>query len=85
MSKNTENTENAGTLPPVFPGKPINPRDGRSARRLLGRVIVAFQKGEIDNQNAKDLAYLLSVYVQMCQQVEIEERLKKLEALSGKQ
>lgn len=66
-----------GTTP--YPRKPVVVRDARSAKRLLGRLIVALQKREITGCEAKDLCYLLSVYVQIHRESDLEERIVKLE------
>lgn len=57
----------------------INVTNLKSAKRLLSKLISKFISGEIINQDAKDLAYLVSVYVSVVKDVEIEERIKKLE------
>jgi predicted nucleotidyltransferase len=51
----------------------------KDAKRLMSRLLVAFQRGDTDNRDAKDLAYLLSVYVQIVKDSEIEERIAMLE------
>jgi len=51
----------------------------RKAKRLLSKLISDFMAGKITNQNAKDLAYLISIYVTITKEVEIEERIKALE------
>lgn len=43
-------------------------------------MIYEFQLGKIENQSAKDLTYMLMTYVNICTQVDFEERLSKLEA-----
>jgi len=59
--------------------KPVRVKNLKDAKKLLGRLLVAFQRGEIGGRDAKDLAYLLSVWVQIVKDVELEERLKNLE------
>jgi len=51
----------------------------KSAKRLLSKLISRFISGEIKNQDAKDLAYLVSVYVSVVKDAEIEQRIKSLE------
>lgn len=51
----------------------------KSAKRLLSKLISKFISGGIINQDAKDLAYLVSIYVSVVKDAEIEERIKKLE------
>lgn len=59
----------------------FNPKvkDLKSAKRLLGRLISKFISGDIKNQDAKDLAYLLSIFVSIEKDSVIEERIKSLE------
>ena len=59
--------------------KPIRVKNLKDAKKLISRLLVAFQREEIDGRNAKDLAYLLSVFIQICKDVELEDRLTKLE------
>lgn len=63
--------------------RPIKIRKVDDARKLLARAILAFQKGQLDNRDAKDLCYLLSQYVsiatQITTQIEIEDRLRAIE------
>ena len=68
-----------GSTPSALERKPIVVRDARSAKRLLGRLIVAMQKREILRSEAKDLCYLLSVFVQIHRDSDLEERIVKLE------
>ena len=59
--------------------KPIRVKNLRDAKKLISRLLVAFQREEIDGRNAKDLAYLLTVFIQIVKDGELEERLTKLE------
>lgn len=68
-----------GSTPSALERKPIVVRDARSAKRLLGRLIVAMQKREVLGSEAKDLCYLLSVFVQIHRDSDLEERIVKLE------
>ena len=78
-----DNSMNDSALLLTPPGtKPIRVTRARDARRLLSRIIISFQKGEISNQNSKDLAYLLSVFIQIHSATDIEDRIKKLEEKS---
>ena len=65
--------------PPSLKEKPIRVRNLKDAKKLIGRLLVAFQREEIDGRNAKDLAYLLTVFIQIVKDVELDERLTKLE------
>lgn len=51
----------------------------KSAKRLMSKLISGFISGKIINQNAKDLAYLVSTFVAIVKDAEIEERIKMLE------
>ena len=64
---------------PRLGGAPIMVRSSRSARRLMGRLIAAFQRGEIDGADARTLSYLVTSYVTCLKADEIEERVKQLE------
>jgi hypothetical protein len=64
---------------PSLLGKPIRISKVRDARRLLGKLILEFQKGNIANQDAKDLCYLVTSYVNVAVQSDFEERLQQLE------
>lgn len=79
----TENTQtiddgnNAGTPPGAM--RPVFVRDIRGAKRLLGRLIVQFQRGTVDSQKARTMAYLLSTFCEICNHSDIEGRIKLLE------
>lgn len=59
--------------------KPIKINKVKDAKRLLSKLIYQFQIGAVDNQDAKDLTYLLVNYVNICVQTDFEQRLEKLE------
>jgi hypothetical protein len=71
----TTGTELALT-PPL---RPVKVRTLRDAKRLLSRTITQLQAGTVTGQAAKDLTYLLSVFVQLVRDYELEERIEKLE------
>ena len=54
-------------------------RNCKDARRLLSRIISDFRAGKILGADAKTMAYLLSVYVQITKDTELEERISRLE------
>ena len=54
-------------------------RSARSAKKYLARLLVAYQKGEIDATNAKTSVYVLSEYLRAVEVSEFEERLAALE------
>jgi hypothetical protein len=74
---------NLAKYPPLLPGKTIPIRTIKDAKRLFTKLISGFQKGQILGKDAKDLAYLLSAYLQTCN-VDLEERVKQLEITAKK-
>lgn len=68
---------------PVLPGKIPRIRTARDARKLFGRLISQFTKGEVASEDARTLCYLLTGYIQACATAEIEERLQALEKAKG--
>ena len=64
---------------------PIRVNNLKSAKRLLSRLIYELQSGAITSQLAKDLTYLLNVYVTTFKTYENELRLTELEALIKKE
>ncbi len=54
-------------------------RSARAAKRYLARLLVAYQRGEIDSTNAKTSVYVLSEFLRAVEVSEFEERLSKLE------
>jgi flagellin-specific chaperone FliS len=53
------------------------------AKRLLSKLILQLQRGDITGQLAKDLTYLLSTFVNIFKTAELEDRIKKLEELQN--
>ena len=66
------------TIPPLR-GRAVHVTKLKDAKRLLSRLITQFQCGEVDSRFAKDLCYLLTSYVSVAKDTEIEERLQLLE------
>lgn len=62
---------------------PIKVNSLKSAKRLLSKLIYELQTGNIDNQKAKDLTYLLISFVNVFKQYEIERRLEEVEKRWG--
>lgn len=57
-----------------------------ACRRSLARITNAYFKGNMDEQTAKTLAYLLNVqlgYWKLIKDIEIEKRLDEIEAKLG--
>jgi len=67
------------TPSPIMPYKPIKVTNTKAAKRLLGRIILCFQKNEIADAQAKTLSYLLSVYCEIGYKQDLEDRVKNLE------
>jgi len=65
------------TLAP--PLRPVKVRSLKDAKRLLSRLIVQLQSGQVTGQAAKDLTYLLSVFLQLVRDHELEQRIKRIE------
>jgi hypothetical protein len=53
------------------------------AKRTLGRLILGFQQGTINSQDAKTMCYLLISFSAMCRDNDLEERIKTLEEKAG--
>lgn len=66
------------------PLRGVRVRTLKDAKRLLSRLITQLQAGTIEGKNAKDLTYVLSVFVQVVKDSDIEERLTKLEEANGR-
>ena len=64
--------------------RPVKVRKLKDAKRLLSRLIVQLQAGTIAGQDAKDLCYLLSTFVQIVRDADLEQRIEKLEAANEK-
>ena len=73
------------TYTPDVKAKPaIKITNLKSAKRLLGRLIYDLQRGTVSSQLAKDLTYLLNVYVNIFKVYENELRLLELEQVVKK-
>jgi hypothetical protein len=51
----------------------------KDARRLLSKLISEFRRGELTSPEARVLTYMLTSYVSIYNQSDLEERLQKLE------
>jgi hypothetical protein len=72
----SDNSKIAGSIPP-FAQKPV--RTAKDAKKMLGKLIHAFQFGHIDNMQARTLTYMLISFAQMVKDTEFEERLEAIE------
>lgn len=88
MEKNTENCLTSSLQKPDLEGKadstppggrPVMVRDVRTAKRLLGKIILQIQRGQILSETARLLTYCLSTYVSICKDHEFEDRLEEIE------
>ena len=83
MKKNTDNKKvfiGKLTSPPPVSSSLTRPvRSAASARRYLSRVLVAYQRGEIDSQNARTSVYVLSEFLRAVEVSGFEERLDAIE------
>jgi len=59
------NNGQSGAIPPPPMRKPIRVRDSKSAKRLLGRLIVQMQRGEVLSEAAKDMTYLINTFISL--------------------
>ncbi len=59
--------------------KPVRVRNLKDAKKLLGRLLVGFQRGEIQGEDARTLCHIISTYIQLVKDVELEARIAELE------
>ena len=71
------NSGNTGKSPPFRLDKA--PRNARQARKYLGRLLSAFQRGLVDDKTTRTSVYILQVMCQVIQTADIESRLVELE------
>ena len=91
--KNSKKLEKSGstpeqkpnTPPPVLPvlDKPVRVSSIRSAKRLLSKLIYALQLRQIDDKTSKTITYLLSVFITIVKEHELEQRIADLEKKMG--
>ena len=55
------------------------PRTAAQAKRLLSKLISGFIRGQVEGENARTLAYLISIFVQIIRDSDFEKRLQALE------
>ena len=83
-SKKLEKSESAPAqkpnAPPLVLERPVKVNNVKQAKKLLSKLIYGLQTGEIDSRKAKDLTYLLSVFITVVKETEFDERLKALES-----
>jgi hypothetical protein len=71
-----ENSKIAASIPP-FAKKPV--RTVQDAKKMLGKLIHAFQFGKIDSAQARTLTYMLISFAQMVKDADLEEWLENIE------
>ena len=79
MKKDTKLIElqtDKGNTPLV---KAVKVRTIKDAKRLMSKLITGFQQGIIAGRDAKDMAYLLTVFLQIVKDFEIEKRIESIE------
>lgn len=59
--------------------KAVKVRTIKDAKRLMSKLITAFQEKTIDGRDAKDMAYLLTVFLQIVKDFELEKRVEEIE------
>lgn len=85
MKKNTkliESQKDKGNTPLV---KAVKVRTIKDAKRLMSKLITGFQQGTIIGRDAKDMAYLLTVFLQIVKDFEIEKRIESIEQILKEQ
>jgi|GEM_PF-2541676 len=55
----------------------------KDAKRFLSQVIAAYQRGELTTEKAKTLTYLCTSFVNVCREVEVEDKVNRLEQKLG--
>ena len=61
--------------------RPVRVQSIKDAERLLARVLLQLQKGEISESKARTMAYVANSYAKMFEVSEIEKRVEILESL----
>lgn len=86
VKKVTANSKGLGSAseqkrdaPPPVLERPVKVNNVKQAKKLLSKLIYGLQTGEIEGRKAKDLTYLLSVFITIVKETEFDERLKELE------
>lgn len=69
---------------PIF-DRVIHPKDLRSSRRLLSRLIVDYQKGKISGQALRDLGPYMRLLIEYDEKIDLIKRVEALEKLRGKE
>jgi hypothetical protein len=74
--------EEVNATPPPF-DKPIKVNNPKQAKKLLSRLIYMLQIDKVESKKAKDLTYLLSVFISIVKETELEQRIADLENRMG--
>jgi hypothetical protein len=60
-------------------GKVIEPKNVGAVKRILGRVVMGLQKGWVNNDDARTMAYVCRTIVDVMRVADVETRLAVLE------
>jgi len=63
--------------------KPVKVYSLKQAKKLLSRIIYRYQLDEIEAQKARTLTYLLSIFIAVVKESDLEQRLESLEDKLG--
>jgi len=72
-------TKRVNTNPPPLLSGIEAPKNINDAKRILSKLISGFIRGEIEDTKAKTLCYLLTVYVSVIRETELEKRISEIE------
>lgn len=61
--------------------RPVRVQNVKDAERLLAKVLLQLQKGEISESMARAMAYVANSYAKMFEISEMEKRIETLESL----
>ncbi len=59
--------------------RPVRVRSLKDAKKLLARLLVGFQRGEIQGEDARTLCHIISTYIQLVKDLDLEARIVELE------
>lgn len=63
---------------PLLCGRPVRLKKIDDCRKLLARLILEFQRGNVQNRDMKDLCYALITYANIAGQVDFQAQLDEL-------
>jgi hypothetical protein len=68
-------------IEPVASLRPMRIKNLHDCSRLLGRVLMQLQKGEVSDNKAKTISYCANSYAKVFELSDLETRLNKIEAV----